>query len=149
MLSRIFFSMIAFHCIFPHHSVEKCYKTRSRFLRKNQHFFREINFFTIEVAKDLISRNLFCMIAFCRTFPHCTVHTPVIQQLDLTEKFVKLQTTTWFAHNLTENFLKSKYMCTTCTMHMHRDWHLIWRKSKIRTVLQLDLHFNWQKTGGE
>ena len=53
------------------HSVEKCYKTRSRFLRINQHFFREINVFTKEVTKQLISRKEFCVIAFCSTFPHC------------------------------------------------------------------------------
>ena len=41
------------------HSVEKCYKTRSRFLRKNQHFFREINVFTKKVTKELISRFFF------------------------------------------------------------------------------------------
>ena len=40
------------------HSVEKSSKTRSRFLRKNQHFFRQINVFTKEVTKELISRNL-------------------------------------------------------------------------------------------
>ena len=34
------------------HSVEKYFKTRSRFLSKNQHFFREINVF----PKELISR---------------------------------------------------------------------------------------------
>ena len=34
------------------HIAEKCYKMRSRFLRKNQHFFRQINVFT----KELISR---------------------------------------------------------------------------------------------
>ena len=32
------------------HSVEKCYKKRSRFLRKNQDFFRQINVFTKEVT---------------------------------------------------------------------------------------------------
>ena len=36
-------------------SVEKFYKKRSRFLRENQHFFREINVFT-KVTKELISR---------------------------------------------------------------------------------------------
>ena len=48
------------------HSVEKCYKPRSRFLRKNQHSFREINVHTKEVTKELISRNFFCVIAFCK-----------------------------------------------------------------------------------
>ena len=47
--------------------VSKCYKTRSQFLRKNQHFFREINVFT----KELISRIFICVITFCSTFPHC------------------------------------------------------------------------------
>ena len=29
----------------------ECYKTRSRFLRKNQHFFRQINVFTKEITR--------------------------------------------------------------------------------------------------
>ena len=41
------------------HSVEKYHKTRSLFLRKNQHFFRQINGFTKEVTKELISRKFF------------------------------------------------------------------------------------------
>ena len=45
--------------IFEYHSVEKCYKMRSWFLRKNQHFFRQINTFTKEVTKELISRKIF------------------------------------------------------------------------------------------
>ena len=39
------------------HSVEKYNKTRSRFLGKNQHFFRQITVFTKEVTNELISRN--------------------------------------------------------------------------------------------
>ena len=53
------------------HSVENYYKMRSRFLRKNWHFFRQINVFTEEVTKELISRNFLRVIAFYRTFPHC------------------------------------------------------------------------------
>ena len=53
------------------HSVEKSSKTRSPFLRKNCHFFRQINAFTKEVTKELISRNFFSVIAFYSTFPHC------------------------------------------------------------------------------
>ena len=41
------------------HSMEKCYKKRSWFLRKNQHFFRQINVFTKEVTKELTSRKFF------------------------------------------------------------------------------------------
>ena len=44
---------------FTEHSVEKCYKMRSWFLRKNQHFFRQINMFTKEVTKEMISRKIF------------------------------------------------------------------------------------------
>ena len=44
---------------------------RSRFLRKNPYFFRQINTFTKEVTKELIWRNFFRVIAFCNTFPHC------------------------------------------------------------------------------
>ena len=54
-----------------HNSVEKYYKTRSQFLRKNQHFFRQINVFTKEVTKELISRNFFSVITIYSTFPHC------------------------------------------------------------------------------
>ena len=52
------------------HSVEKYYKTHSRFLGKNQHFFRQITLFTKEVTKELISRNFLSVIAFYSTFPH-------------------------------------------------------------------------------
>ena len=49
-------------------STEKCYKPRSRFLRKSQHIFRESNVFTKKVTKDLqISRNFFSVIAFFHT----------------------------------------------------------------------------------
>ena len=49
------------------HSVENYYKMRSRFLRKNQQFFRQINVFTKEVTKKLISRNFSSMkdFSFC------------------------------------------------------------------------------------
>ena len=49
------------------HSVEKSSKTRSRFLRKNQHFFRQINVFTKEITKEVISRNFF-KIQFPRNY---------------------------------------------------------------------------------
>ena len=49
------------------HSVEITTKRRSQFLRKNRHFFRQINVFT----KELISRIFFSVIAFYSTFPHC------------------------------------------------------------------------------
>ena len=39
--------------------MEKCYKKRSRILRKNQHFFRQINAFTKELTKELILRKIF------------------------------------------------------------------------------------------
>ena len=45
--------------ILTKHSVEKYYKTRSRFFQKNQHLFREINVFTKEVTKALISQFFF------------------------------------------------------------------------------------------
>ena len=59
-------------------SLEKNYKTRSRFLRKNQHFFRQINVFTKEVTKELISRNNFWwereFLVFSKLwFPHCAI----------------------------------------------------------------------------
>ena len=48
-------------------SVEKYHKTRSRFLRKNQHFFRQTNVLNkqVQVTKELISRNFLSVIAFC------------------------------------------------------------------------------------
>ena len=49
----------------------KYYKTRSRFLGKNQHFFRQINVFTKEVTKELISRIFFQRDRILPTFPHC------------------------------------------------------------------------------
>ena len=39
--------------------MEKYYKMRSRFLGENHHFIRQINIFTKEVTKELISRK-FC-----------------------------------------------------------------------------------------
>ena len=51
-------------------SVEKYYKKRSRFFRKNQHLYRQINVFTKEVSKVLISRNFFSVIVFSSIFPH-------------------------------------------------------------------------------
>ena len=56
-----------------HTSVEKYRKTRLQFLRKNQHFFRQINVFTKEVTNELISRNFLSVIAFYSTFPHSEV----------------------------------------------------------------------------
>ena len=38
---------------------EKSSKIRSHFLRKNEHFSRQINVFTKEVTKELISRKIF------------------------------------------------------------------------------------------
>ena len=58
---------------FTKHSVEKSYKKRSRLLRKNHHFFRQINAFTKEVTKELISRKFLSVIAFYSTFPHCVL----------------------------------------------------------------------------
>ena len=46
--------------------VEKYYKTLSRFLR-------EINVFTKELTKELISRTFLTVIAFYSTFPHCVL----------------------------------------------------------------------------
>ena len=51
--------------------MEKSSKTRSLFLQKNQDFFRQINGFTKEVTKELISRKFLSLIAFYSTFPHC------------------------------------------------------------------------------
>ena len=41
----------------------------SPFLRKNRHFFRQINIFALE----LISRNFFSVITFYSTFPHYVI----------------------------------------------------------------------------
>ena len=50
-------------------SVEKYRKTRSQFLRKNQHFFRQINVSTKEVhSVEKSSKNY-------RPFPHCVSKT--------------------------------------------------------------------------
>ena len=52
----------------------RAYAIWSLVLRKNQHFFRQINVLTKEVTKELISRKFFSVIAFyssaraCRTF---------------------------------------------------------------------------------
>ena len=55
-LSFIILREINFNEFTVHSSVTKLSKTRSLFLLKNQHFFRQINVFTKEVNKELISR---------------------------------------------------------------------------------------------
>ena len=56
--------------------VEKYYKRWSRFLRNNDHFFRQINVFSKEVTLDLISRNFLSMIArISKNFSIIYVHT--------------------------------------------------------------------------
>ena len=51
------------------HSVEKCSKMRSRFLRKNQQFFRQINVFTKKkLQKSSFHGKFFSMIAFLVLF---------------------------------------------------------------------------------
>ena len=68
-------------------SVEKFYKMRILFLRKNKQFFRQINDFAKEVTKELISRNFLSVIAFYCTFPHCAFATDTYCHF-----FVKLHT---------------------------------------------------------
>ena len=80
---RVKFRNFQWHCVpikFPHFNSQwksTSYKTRSRFLRKNQHFSREINVFTKEVTKKFIPRififawsHFLSFFLFC-TFPHC------------------------------------------------------------------------------
>ena len=55
---------------FRTHSVEKSSITRSLFLPKIQHFFRQINVFTKEDTKELISRKFLSVIVFYSIFPH-------------------------------------------------------------------------------
>ena len=55
------------------HTVEKSSKTRSPLLRKKHNFFRQINIFTKEVTKELISRKFFSVNAFYCIFPQYTV----------------------------------------------------------------------------
>ena len=55
-----------------YHSVEKSSKTRSLFLRKNHHFSRQIDDFTKEVTKELISRKFLSVIVFYSAF-FCTL----------------------------------------------------------------------------
>ena len=66
--------------MFTKHSVEKSSKTRSPFLRENCHFFRQINVFTKEVTKEMISRKFLSVIAFYSTFIHCEKNTETSTQ---------------------------------------------------------------------
>ena len=50
--SHIFPSNQRFLKKYACHSVEKSYKKRSRFLRKNQHFFRQINILLKKLIKS-------------------------------------------------------------------------------------------------
>ena len=78
------------------HSVEKCCKTRSLLLRKNQHFFREIEVFTKEVTKELISRNFFLPCPFFSKYfvkliciPFLLTVTQIFREIDFNEIFSK------------------------------------------------------------
>ena len=52
--------LITLHLNFSHaHSVGKYYKKRSRFLRKNQHFFRQINALVKKLLKSWFHGNFF------------------------------------------------------------------------------------------
>ena len=51
------------------YSVENYCKTLSQFLRKNEHFFRQINVF----IKELTRKSWFHGNFWFSTFPHCTV----------------------------------------------------------------------------
>ena len=57
---------------------------QSRFLLKNEEIFRQMNVFTKEVTKELISRNILSVIAFYSTFP---LHT--VQCCDTHDLFVR------------------------------------------------------------
>ena len=58
------------------HGVKKYNTTRSRFLRKNQQFFRQSKIFTKEDIAELISRN------FWQKFRECNVFTKgIIEEL--------------------------------------------------------------------
>ena len=59
--------------VYPH-----CETRRLPFLRKNQNFFRQINDFTKEVTKELISRKI--LIAFYSTFPHCNFGSSILRK---------------------------------------------------------------------
>ena len=65
---------------YSQHSEEKKYITQSRFSRDNQHIFRQINYFTEEVTKKLISRKIFWCDCVLHAFPHCAIQS--IIQLD-------------------------------------------------------------------
>ena len=58
MISRKITKVNLAHIKLYLHSVEKYYKTRPQFLRKNQHFFSQVNAFTKELTKELISQNV-------------------------------------------------------------------------------------------
>ena len=65
--------VIVFLTTFPH--CASCIKIRQKhnycFYEKFQQFFRQINVFTKEVTKELISRKFLSVIAFHIIFPHC------------------------------------------------------------------------------
>ena len=50
-------------------------KKRSRFLRKNQHYFRQINVFAKEFTKELISRNIFERVIHSEEIMEIHCHT--------------------------------------------------------------------------
>ena len=62
--------------------MEKLSKTRSPFLRENTQFFRQINVFTKEVTKELISRKFFERDLVSYYFS--TVHTASLQHCEHT-----------------------------------------------------------------
>jgi len=88
---------------FSIHSVEKSSKTRSQFLRKNCHFFRQINVFTIEFPKEMISLKFLSVIAFYSTFPHCGIASLVKGWFD-----GKIRDRVFTQCGKTRNFLSQK-----------------------------------------
>ena len=95
--------------------MEKYYKMRSRVLHKNQHFFRQINVFTKEVTKELISRIFFSVIAICSTFKHCAEKTTSINEIKLVHFDVRFYGRNYQPQN--HNFISSSHRCLAFRFH--------------------------------
>ena len=101
------------------HSVEKYYKMRSWFLRKNLHFFREIDVLSKEVTKELISRNFFCVTRNGRI-------TGFIIRIYVLSPKKKIRQINCFVISLVKTLLSRNFCLKRVTVNFHNFHTVIW-----------------------
>ena len=103
------------------------------------HFFRQINVFTKEVTKELISRKFFSVIVFYRTFP-CTVHGVEITKIYSQAFLVKISLKHLLNKSLQSWFDRKKFwweqifhFSTVCCVGGIEIWCCFFLREKIYT----------------